>query len=61
LNDLKIYLQRKDETVAGIEELDILEYEQNEAERQQEETCMASHVEGTFRYVQWIEQAKGIG
>ena len=61
LNDLKIYLQRKDKTVAGIEELDILEYEQNEAERQQEETCMTSHVQGTFRYVQWIEKAKGIG
>jgi len=61
LNDLKIYLQRKDETMAGIEELDILEYEQNEAERQQEETFMASHVQGTSRYVEWIEKAKGIG
>jgi len=61
LNDLKIYQQRKDQTVAGIEELDILEYEQNDAKRQQEETFMASHVQGTFRYVEWIEKAKGIG
>ena len=61
LNDLKIYLQRNDEGVAGVEEVDILEYEKDMAESQWVEACMTGLVSGTFRCLKWIEEAEGIG
>ena len=61
LNDLKIYLQRNDEEVADIEEVDILEYEKDKAARQQMGACMTGHVQAMFRYLKWIGEAEGIG
>jgi len=61
LNDLKIYLQRNDEEVADIEEVDILEYEKDKAARQRMGACMTGHVQGMFRYLKWIGEAEGIG
>jgi len=62
LNDLKVYLKRKEEEEAGVTLVDLLEYEQRSMKEEQGDVFSWERVGvGGTPHLDWIEEAKGVG